>query len=314
VESESASVSRPALLALAAVSGAVVLTVRAEGPFWFAVALLGSFAAAEPGRVRALVRWWAARVVAAAWAVIALLAVAWNVVSGNDKVTHTFIAVHPADHRIGTLLRVIAVERVGGWFTEAFALDVQAAWVPMLWAALSAAVLVPLAMVRTRRVVVVALAVAAVSLGITVVLEIKYLGTLGWSQYGRYFLPGLAGTAVLLASGPVGELPPALRRRIPRLFGLGAALCQLWVLAVEMTRVQAGPAAPLNPLAGSWHPAVGSLTVLAVAALGAAALIATMWAATADEITAAPLAQTVPAQAPITTPDAPQVVSQPANS
>jgi hypothetical protein len=311
-----ASPSQPALLLLAAVSGAVVLTVRAEGPFWFALAVAGSLAVAEPGRIRELLRWRAARRVAAAWAVTAVLAVVWNVFSGNDKVTETLIAVHPADHRVGTLLRVVAVTRVGGWFSEAFALDVQASWVPMLWAALAAAVLVPVAVLRTRRVAVVALAVAAASLGITVVLEIKFLGTLGWSQYGRYFLPGLAGTAVLLASGPAGELPPVLRRRIPRLFALGAAFCQLWVLAVEMTRVQAGPDAPLNPLGGSWHPAAGSLTVLAVAALGAAALIALVWAATADTadttVTAATATAAVSAAATALT--APQVVPEPANS
>ncbi|MEY9888503.1 hypothetical protein ABIA31_002151 [Catenulispora sp. MAP5-51] len=314
-----ASPSQLALLLLAAVSGAVVLTVRAEGPFWFALAVAGSLAVAEPGRIRELFRWRAARRVAAAWAVTAVLAVVWNVVSGNDKVTETLIAVHPADHRVGTLLRVVAVTRVGGWFSEAFALDVQASWVPMLWAALAAAVLVPVAVLRTRRVAVVALAVAAASLGITVVLEIKFLGTLGWSQYGRYFLPGLAGTAVLLASGPAGELPPVLRRRIPRLFALGAAFCQLWVLAVEMTRVQAGPDAPLNPLGGSWHPAAGSLTVLAVAALGAAALIALVWAATADTTATAATADTtatataaVPAAA--TALAAPEAVPEPANS
>ncbi|MBS2554580.1 DUF2142 domain-containing protein [Catenulispora sp. NL8] len=308
LDSDSAAVSQPALLALAAISGAVVLTVRAEGPFWFALALGGSLAAAEPGRVKELLRWRTARLVAVAWAVIGLLAVAWDVVSGNNKVTQTLIATHPADHRVLTLLRIIAVNRVGGWFTEAFALDVQAPWAPMLWAVLAAVVLIPLAMVRSRRVVAVALAVAAASLGITVVLEIKYLGTLGWSQYGRYFLPGLAGTAVLLASGPVAELPPVLRRRIPRLFAVGAAFCQLWVLVVEMTRVQAGPYAPLNPFAGSWHPAVGSLTVLAVATLGAAALIALVWTATAVETAADTAAPVVPA------PAEPQVVPEPANS
>jgi len=324
-EPGSAALSQPALLLLAAVSGAVVLTVRAEGPFWFALAVAGSLAVAERGRLRELSRWRAARLVAAAWIVIGVLAEGWNVVSGNDKVTHTLIAVHPADHRVSALLRVIAVTRVGGWFSEAFALDVQASWAPMLWAALAAAVLVPLAMLRTRRVVIVALAVAAASLGITTVLEIKFLGTLGWSQYGRYFLPGLAGTAVLLASGPVTELPPALRRRLPRLFAVGAAFCQLWVLAVEMTRVQAGPNAPLNPLGGSWHPAVGSLTVLGVAGLGAAALIAVVWAATAAETAATPLGPAVPAApeaaapAPSPVPAAataftqPQVVPEPAN-
>ena len=315
-DSGAAAVSQPALLALAAISGAVVLTVRAEGPFWFALAVAGSLLAAEPGRVGELLRWRTARLVAAAWFVVGLAAVAWNVVSGNSKVTHTLIAVHPADHRVSTLLRVIAVHRVGGWFSEAFALDAPASWAPMLWAALAAVVLIPLAMLRSRRVVAVALAVAAASLGITVVLEIKYLGTLGWSQYGRYFLPGLAGTAVLLASGPAAELPPVLRRRIPRLVAAGAAFCQLWVLAVEMSRVQAGPNAPLNPLAGSWHPAVGSLAVLVVAGLGAVALIAVVWAATAVETPSAPVARTVPATVPAASaaPAEPQVVPEPANS
>jgi hypothetical protein len=133
----------------------------------------------------------------------------------------------------------------------------------------------------------------------------------------------------------VTELPPVLRRRIPRLVAVGAAFCQLWVLAVEMTRVQAGPNAPLNPLGGKWHPAVGSLTVLAVAALGAAALIALVWTATAAETAPVRLAETVPAPAepaaeparaavqsavqpagqPAVQPAAePQVVPEPANS
>ncbi|MEY9861865.1 hypothetical protein ABH935_007508 [Catenulispora sp. GAS73] len=325
VDSGAAAVSQPALLALAAISGVVVLTVRAEGPFWFALAVGGSLLAAERGRVGELLRWRAVRRVAAAWFVVGVAAVAWNVVSGNSKVTHTLIAVHPADHRVSTLLRVIVVNRVGGWFSEAFALDVPASWAPMLWAALAAVVLIPLAMLRSRRVVAVALGVAAASLGITVVLEIKYLGTLGWSQYGRYFLPGLAGTAVLLASGPATELPPVLRRRIPRLVAVGAAFCQLWVLAVEMSRVQAGPHAPVDPLAGSWHPAVGSLAVLVVAGLGAVVLIAVVWAATAAETPvveapSAPVARTVPAAVPTTVPAAagapaePQVVREPANS
>ncbi|WP_194913176.1 DUF2142 domain-containing protein [Catenulispora rubra] len=323
-DSAAAAVSQPALLALAAISGAVVLTVRAEGPFWFALAVGGTLLAAERGRVGELLRWRAAHRVAVAWFVVGVAAVAWNVLSGNSKVTHTLIAVHPADHRVSTLLRVIAVNRVGGWFSEAFALDAPASWAPMLWAALAALVLIPLAMLRSRRVVAVALAVAAASLGITVVLEIKYLGTLGWSQYGRYFLPGLAGTAVLLASGPAMELPPVLRRRIPRLVAVGAAFCQLWVLAVEMSRVQAGPNAPLNPLAGSWHPAVGSLAVLVVAGLGAVVLIAVVWAATAAETPSAPVTRTVltaaPTAAPSTVPAASaapaesQVVPEPANS
>ncbi|NUP50912.1 MAG: DUF2142 domain-containing protein [Catenulispora sp.] len=274
--------SPPVLLGLAAVSGAVVLTVRATGPFWFALAVCGALAVADRGRIKELLRRRAARLVAAGWVLTGLLAMAWNVVSGNNKVTVTLIAVHPADHRLSTLLRVIAVDRVGGWFAEAFALDVSASWVPMLWAALSAAVLVPLAMLRARRVLLTALAVAAASLGITVALEVAFLGTLGWSQYGRYFLPGLAGVAVLLAAGPAGDagLPPVLCRRLPRLFALGAAGCQLWVLMIEMTRVQSGPTAPLNPLAGRWHPAVGSPAVLVVAALGAVALIALVWNAT----------------------------------
>ncbi|GAA1977293.1 DUF2142 domain-containing protein [Catenulispora subtropica] len=307
------SFAQPVLLALAGVSGAVVLTVRAMGPFWFALAVGGALAIAERSRIRELCRWRAARLVAAVWAVTGLLAVAWNVVSGNDQVTHTLIAVHPADHRISTLLRVIAVDRVGGWFTEAFALDVQAPWVPMLWAALSAAALIPLAMMRTRRVVVTALVVAAVSLGVTVLLEIKFLGTLGWSQYGRYFLPGLAGTAVLLAADPATHLPSALQRRVPRLFALGAAACQLWVLMVEMTRVQGGPTAPVNPFAGSWHPAVGSPTVLAVAGLGAAALVALVWTATAAETEPEPPAlRTLAAGTPYHV-SAPQVVAGAAN-
>jgi hypothetical protein len=275
------AISQRALLAMAAVAGAVVLTVRAAGPFWFLLAVGGALAVAEPGRIRELLRWRPARLVAAVWAVVGVQALVWNKVSGNDKVTHTVLALHPVDHRLVTLLRVIAVDRVGGWFTEAFALDVQAPWVPLLWAAAAAALLVPLAMVRSRRVVAVALAVAGASLGLTVVLEVKYLGTLGWSQFGRYFLPGLAGTAVLLGSGRRVALPPVLCRRLPRLFAVCAALCQLWVLAVEMTRVQGGPDAPLNPFAGSWHPAVGSVTVLVLAGLGAAALIVLVWTATA---------------------------------
>lgn len=274
-------VSQRALLVMAAVAGAVVLTVRATGPFWFLLAVGGSLAVAERGRVRDLLRRRPVRLTVVAWGVVAVQALAWNVVSGNDKVTRTVLALHPADHRLVTLLRVIAVQRVGGWFTEAFALDAQAPWVPLLWAAAAAVVLVPSAMVRSRRVLAVALAVAAASLGITVVLEVRYLGTLGWSQFGRYFLPGLAGTAVLLGAGPAGALPEVLRRRIPRLFAVCAAGCQLWVLAVEMTRVQNGPDAPLNPFAGTWHPAVGSLTVLVLASLGAAALIVMVWTATA---------------------------------
>jgi hypothetical protein len=57
------------------------------------------------------------------------------------------------------------------------------------------------------------------------------------------------------------------------LTALVTGFCQIWALALEMTRVQAGPTAPISPFAGAWHPKVGSLLPFALECLGAALLV-----------------------------------------
>lgn len=261
------------LIALAVVSGATLLTVRALGPFWFALALATAAYVAGRTRVRTLIRSRRLRAAGAVLAVTGILAVVWNMISGNSAVNRTTLAVHPKDGRFVTLIRTVLQQRAGGWLNEAVALDLQPAWVYAAWIGVGAALVVPTLLLAERRVVLAALGVTAVSLGLTVYLEIHYLATLGWSQFGRYFLPGLAGVAVLAGTAAGARLPALLGRRLVVLTALVTGLCQVWALAVEMTRVQAGPLAPVDPLAGPWHPKTGSLLPFALECLGAALIV-----------------------------------------
>lgn len=261
------------LVALAVVSGATLLTVRALGPFWFALAV--GTAAFVGGRVRtrALVGRRDVRIAGAVLAVVGVLAVAWNAVSGNSKVSKTTLAQHPKDHRLVTLLRTVIQQRLGGWLHEAVALDVQPAWLYVAWAAVAAALVIPALLLAERRIALAAVGVAALSLGLTVYLDIHYLSTLGWSQFGRYFIPGLAGVAVLAAVVAGPRLPAQLRRRLVVLTAAVTGFCQVWALALEMTRVQAGPSTLISPFAGDWEPKVGSLLPLALEFLGAGLVV-----------------------------------------
>ena len=261
------------LVVLAMVAGATLLTVRALGPFWFALALATAAYVAGRTRVRALTRRRSVRVAGAALVLAGILALAWNVVSGNNVVTKTTLAAHPKDGRLVTLLRTVLQQRLGGWLYEAVALDFQPSWVYAAWIAVAAALVVPALLLAERRIVLAAVGAAVVSLGVTVYLDVHYLSTLGWSQFGRYFIPGLAGVAVLGGGVAGTRLPGLLRRRLVVLTAVVTGLCQIWALALEMTRVQAGPTAPISPFAGTWHPKTGSLLPFALECLGAALVV-----------------------------------------
>jgi hypothetical protein len=224
-------------------------------------------------RVRALIRRRSVRVAGVALALAGILAVAWNIVSGNNRVTRTTLAAHPKDGRLVTLLRTVLQQRIGGWTHEVVALDLQPEWVYVAWIGVAAALVIPTLLLAERRVVLSAVAVGVVSLGVTVYLDLHYLSTLGWSQFGRYFIPGMAGVAVLAGGVAGARLPVLLRRRLVVLTAVVTGFCQIWALALEMTRVQAGPTAPISPFAGSWHPKTGSLLPFALECLGAALVV-----------------------------------------
>ena len=93
---------------------------------------------------------------------------------------------------------------------------------------------------------------------ILVGLEIHYVPLVGWFGQSRYVLPIGVG-AVLLAGFSRGfALPPwagVVLVSVP-------VLVELYALARVMTRFQVGISAGLNPLHGTWLPAVGPVTPL----------------------------------------------------
>ena len=263
------------LVAVCGTAGMTILTLRALGPLWFALILAACGIVAVPGRIKVLSRMRAVRLWVAGLAAVGVLGVGWNLMSANYTVLKTTLALSPRDPRFAALLRTIATRRVGGWLHELVVPDVAPDWLVFTWVGLTVAFVIPVLLIVERRRVLTTVCVLGGTLAFTVHTEIHYLRTLGWSQFGRYFLPAVVGGLFL----PAADRAPRdeTSERLLRLIAVSTAACQLWVLGAEMTRAQAGPDAPINPLVGAWHPLTGSLVPFTTEAVGLMLLCVLAW-------------------------------------
>jgi hypothetical protein len=157
----------------------------------------------------------------------------------------------------------------------------------LLWTSLAGAVVIWgfLLADRTGRLRLLAIAVAGIV--VPTALAVALAGTFGFITQGRYLLPVLVGLPLLGAHLIGGsELPGNVYRALIRFCLVITVPIQLVALAFTMMRWQQGqaPGLGLNPLAGSWHPVLGSPTPLLLAIAGLAILAWRVWTTRDDAL------------------------------
>jgi hypothetical protein len=268
------------LVVLAGVATFLLLTIRLLGPLLVAFDVAACAVLAGRGRLRAL----AARP-DARWAIggAAALGVAftayWTLAA---RLIHVVPLPGQAVHldtwallrRIASVRAPFYLHQIVGQFSYGETTISKLAIYG--WYALVAALVLPALLLGGRRVRLVTAGLAVACGLLLVTLEARYAPVVGWSQHGRYAMPALVGMVLVPAYG--GRLAAWLtvRGRLSRfVVGIVAATVplHLYALARVMTRFQVGIDAPLDPLRGSWHPPVGSVTPLVTALTGLVLLV-----------------------------------------
>jgi hypothetical protein len=182
------------------------------------------------------------------------------------------------------MVRMMAIARSSFWTNQivgqfSYGETVLPSWLIVSWYAMVAALVLPAALLASRRERWALVAVGAGSALALAALEVRYYATLSWAQHGRYVMP--LGVGLLLLAAVVGRYPAALRtdgqRALARTAVLGAAPIHLFALVVVMTRFQSGPGSPVNPFRGTWMPETGPVVPLLALTAGVALLGWYVW-------------------------------------
>lgn len=264
------------LLVLAAVSAALLLTVRALGPLWLAAITVVALFAANRGRVGAVLRRTDARLLLGGVGAVAVFAVVWMLVSGVLEAVPTRGGHEPFED----MVRRMTVERSSFWTDQivgqfSYGETLLPSWLVVFWYAMVAALVLPAGLLASRRDRWALFGVGAGSALALAVLEVAYYPTLNWAQHGRYVMP--FGVGLLMLAAVVGRWPVALgdtgQTALVRLVVVGTAPLHLYALILVMSRFQVGPGQPLNPFIGAWLPPSGPVVPLLAMVAGLGLLV-----------------------------------------
>ncbi|MEV4755037.1 DUF2142 domain-containing protein [Micromonospora sp. NPDC049559] len=280
---------------LAAVAGGVLLTVRPAGPAWFAVIAAVLFVPLAASRYRALLtsrRFWS---FGAALAVVGLAAAGWTVWKRANELTPnapprpnlTFVDSMKIEFFDQWRRHVSEMVGVLSWLDTPLPVVVHLAWWMSVGALVVLAVLVGRPADRWRVV-----GLAALGMLVPAAVEALNASQYGFIAQGRYYLPMLVGVPILAAYVITARSRFDLTPQLTRLFAVVLVPIQVAVLCYLMVRYQQGLPAKgltpsLNPFAGSWHPALGSVLPVLLALAAAALLIVFHYRITADPTGAA---------------------------
>jgi hypothetical protein len=288
---------RRAQLYLAGAATLALAMVRAFGPLWLVI-VIGILLV--PSRRALLSRLRRSRMILAycALVVFALVAsAAWTVFVKTGK--PEFVNL-PAPFTFFGAIRFEIALRAGGYAQEMVGimswLDTpMPGWVYLIWwSVLGFFTLAVLAlggwMDRWR-----IIALTAATFGIPVLLDAIGVNTYGFVAQGRYVLPIAVGIPMIggFVMSTRNLLNPAQTQALIRTFALLLLPLHHFCLAFTMVRWQSGTAADIkaksaNPLAGVWHPPLGSLAPLLLACAGLILLGICAWRFTRDPETASP--------------------------
>jgi Predicted membrane protein (DUF2142) len=278
--------SRRGLIVLAGVSALLLAVLRQTGPLWIATGLIALSFPLRHSNLGRLLR----NRAALAWGAAVALAVAasgvWYVVmktsdlgdySGRTRFTEVQSAFLLADYWRNYLDQMVGVT---SWLDLRMPAGVYLAWESVAAGLVVAGVVFGRWLDRWRLAVLGAGGVLVPS-----ALQIAQVNEAGFITQGRYMLPMLAGL-LLYAAWTLEErgLDPARCRTLTRLVLLVVVPIHVLCLLMTMVRWQRGvpqywTLRGLNPLAGDWHPVLGSATAVAVALAGLAVICWLTWTA-----------------------------------
>ncbi|MEV4628727.1 DUF2142 domain-containing protein [Micromonospora sp. NPDC049523] len=264
---------------LAGVAGAAMLALRPAGPAWFGVVALVMLLPMTSHLRQVLLRSRRFWTLFATLSVVGLTAVSWTLWRhATDLIPGTTSNLGPVKTlqvEIFDRWHQIVPELIGrlGWLDTPLPVFVYIAW----WMAIGTLVALALALGRPadrwRVAGLGALGMLAPSLA-----EAIQISKSGFINQGRYFLPMLIGVPILAAYVVANRGFAAPLNRLTRLFAVVLLPLHVLVLAWGMIRFQNGMPSPLyppslNPLTGSWHPQLGSVTPLLLGVLSAVVLV-----------------------------------------
>ena len=265
---------RRGLILLVGISGLLLAVLRQTGPLWLATAFVAFAFPLRRSNLVTLLRDRAVRLWAAGIVLATLAAVAWGMRQqtsdlGNysaDRLTVGQAALREADRWRGYLDQIIGVT---SWLDTRMPAPPYVIWQLVAGALLVLGIVWGGTLDRWRLLVLLGGGVVVPS-----AMQVALVNQSGFITQGRYMLPMLVG--VLLYAAWAAErrgFETAKARSFNRLAVLALLPIQLFCLAFTMVRWQNGlPAnrglSGLNPLAGDWHPVVGSAVPLLSATLG----------------------------------------------
>jgi len=268
-----------AAVALAGVSGAVIVTPRFTGVMWLFVILAAVLLPSRKARLKELfksstVRWWSLVV-----AVAVVAGAAWTLLVR---------AADPSgwDHQM-TLGQIVKAEVLDIWPNVANQLVGVMGWaetlmprlVYMVWfLAAGLLILGGFALGQRSDRFRLVLLFLATFVPLTA-LEILSANRIGFFNQGRYFLAGavglpMFGAYILSKRGFTGEQ----MRSTTRLLAVLVVPLQFVCLVYTFDRWRSGLVS-LNPFNGSWHPPYGVVFPLLLGVLGTVGMLVTYWVA-----------------------------------
>jgi hypothetical protein len=261
-------------LGLAAVT---MCAIRVLGPLWVSIVVVALMLPLTRARLAGWWRWRAAR----RWFLIVVA-----VMAASAAWTLTFQANEIGDYTGGRHYQKVQAVRLAmwharNWFDQMVGvmswLDaVMPPFVYVLWQGAIAALLVWGLALADRGGRLTFLALGAGALGVPFALQVAFVNETGFVTVGRYLLPMAVALPILAAlllqrSG----LAAAASRSVVRILTVVLLPLHLVCLSFTMVRWQrgetvefAGGLGVINPLAGFWHPPLGSVVPLLLATAG----------------------------------------------
>jgi hypothetical protein len=278
------------LLLLAGIAAALLLTLRPPlGPILLVIDVAACAVLAGRARIAAFVRDQnVRRMLGASVLAGAAFTLVWTLVSGGPGT-----APVPARAIHGDIAKLIATNRLPFYVHQivgqfGYGETTISRYAIYLWYLLVAAVVIPALIWGGWRLRLVLAGLTAVCFAMLVGLDYHFAPQSGWFAHGRYAMPAGVGL-VLLAAGFAGGPPRLTSITGSRWFATGLVLAtvpvQIYALARVLTRYESGIDAPLNPFAGSWHPAGGAAVPLVLLAVGLGALLLIVIVTNGDVIT-----------------------------
>lgn len=275
-----------ALLRRFGIAASCLALSRGLSPLWLAIIGITCLAIGNADALKLLARRVSTWICAGTVLIATLVSVGWTVTVGSGKVPdlnpEPDVSVFHASMRILRLFSIRMHQYVGefGWGDTPVP-----GYVGLLFAVIFGALLFVAIACASRRVAAVLGVLFVVVIFLPILLEAMQYNSLGLFWQSRYSIPIAIGLCIVPAYA-IGDYldrragidavmrPPGFGREVGLVVG-SLAFIYLVSFDTALVRYSAGYFTTLNPFGGSWHPAVGALTVVLLQVAGVIILLGT---------------------------------------